>query len=467
VLQQQTDILEDESRPICTRCQRCGFDCDGPKDMTFIEGTIVKSRRTLPKTPPSTSLRANEFERYVCYSLQYLTRGALIEVSSRDMGSIGVSETEMTVSSGRLSHQAVISFATIFFGTQHKQVSITKRGYTMYGVALNQINQAISDRTYCTLEELLLSVVTLAILEAIVPTGPGNNLKHMRAVEGLLWFQDNNSPTSANLSKLYLAVQHMVIFSALHLREPSILARPDWKRLLRSICPENQLHQQDLFNILADCSVLIAKRDKLLAHWQLHTETPSDQRSALRQEALDLLTQICLWRERWDCDERNSYFETALQTPSRNDSLPFTTVLIFPDESVAIMFMFYNITLIYVIQILQSFDFEDLRHHPNNNVTSQHILQDRLPFDEVCDSTDNQYFSAQVQAILEISRSIPYYLDQVSLAGYESSPIPHWALATVWVKIRGIKSAIGRWLMELLLEKNPVLARIVPALASR
>ena len=462
MLQQQTDILEDESRPICTRCQRCGFDCDGPKEMAFIEGTIVKSRRTLPRTLLSTSLRGNQFERYVCYSLQYLIKG-----SFADIGSIGVSETKMTVSSGRLLHQAVISFATIFFGIQHKQGSITERGYAMHGVALNQINQAISNMTYCTHEELLLSIVMLAILETIVPTGPGNNLKHMRAVERLLWFQDNKSPTSASLSKLYLAVQHMVIFSALHLREPSILARPDWKRLLRSVCPEIQLPQQDLFDILADCSVLIVKRDKLLAHWQLHTETPSDQRSALRQEALVLLKQICLWRERWDCDERNSYSETALQTPSRNGSLPFTTVLVFPDESIAIMFMFYNITLIYIIQIHQSFDFEDLRIPPNNNVASQHILQDRLPFDEVCGSTDNQFFPAQVQAILEISRSIPYYLDQVSLAGYESSPIPHWALATVWVKVRGLESAIGRWLMELLLEKNLVLAKIVPALASR
>jgi hypothetical protein len=131
----------------------------------------------------------------------------------------------------------------IFFGIEHKQTSITKGGYAMHGVALNQINQAISDPTCYTQDELILSVSSLAVLEVLVHTGMGNKFRHMRALEGLLQLQDINSPIPAKLLKLFLAVQHLVIFSALRLREPSILARPDWKRVLRSLCSDEERQQ--------------------------------------------------------------------------------------------------------------------------------------------------------------------------------------------------------------------------------
>jgi hypothetical protein len=358
-----------------------------------------------------------------------------------------------------------MSFATVFFGTQHKQPSIIKKGYVMHGVVLNQLNKAICDPTCSNHEDLMRAVITLAVLEAAVPTGPGNYFKHGRAVEGLLRLLDIGSPVSANSSKLYLSVRHMVLFSALRLREPSILATPDWKKLLRSLCSVDDMQKQDLFNILADCTVLLAKHTTLLMNWQTLLEKPLEQWNTLKREALELLTQLCLWRERWDSDESNSYVEMPMQTPRPNDSLPFTTVFSFPDNSAAIMFIFYNVTLIYVLQILQCLDFEVLDRHSGSDFSAQHILQDPA-LNEARDDTDDQYLNTQWQAILEICRSIPYHLDQAALAGNVLSPIPPWALAAVSVKLHGNESAVARWVMELLAEKNPSLGRVILALSS-
>ncbi|PGG96400.1 hypothetical protein AJ79_09595 [Helicocarpus griseus UAMH5409] len=458
----QRRVKCDEHRPICVRCEKGGFKCDGPKEVRFIKGTIVKSRRSLHQTPPSAPLNGNEFERYICFMLKYTTRGDPIEVATRKMASIGVSRANATVSTKGVSHQAIMSFAMIFFGTEHRRNSITKGGYAMYGVALKQINHALSDPICYKHNELILSVLTLAVLETLVPTGMGINFKHMRAVEELLRLQDISSPIPAHLPALYLHVRHLAIFSALWVREPSILARPDWKRVLRSSCSDEEREQQELYDILADCTVLFAKRDKLLAKWRLHIEKPPDQHTALKQKVQNLLMQLCAWRQRWDSDERNSYSATPMEGPRPDDFMPFTTIFTFRDESIAIMFMFYNITLIYILQLLLTLDFKN----PSFHLKSHHTLHDYLPSKATRENTENRYITAQRLAVLDICRSIPYHLDQVSLAGYEPSPIAHWALATVWVKVRGDRSAEGKWLAALFVAQNPVLARIVPALVS-
>jgi hypothetical protein len=40
-------FLQDENRPVCLRCQRGGLECDGPKDLAFVDATIVASRRKI------------------------------------------------------------------------------------------------------------------------------------------------------------------------------------------------------------------------------------------------------------------------------------------------------------------------------------------------------------------------------------------------------------------------------------
>ena len=50
----QLNSAQDENRPVCRRCERGGLECTGARDITFVEGTIVKSRRTDKRVPVST-----------------------------------------------------------------------------------------------------------------------------------------------------------------------------------------------------------------------------------------------------------------------------------------------------------------------------------------------------------------------------------------------------------------------------
>ncbi|KAH7356278.1 hypothetical protein BKA66DRAFT_252723, partial [Pyrenochaeta sp. MPI-SDFR-AT-0127] len=269
------------------RCQRRGLDCKGPKETTFIEATIVKSRRSqkptttwlrhdfkkqaptvLPTPQPTTLMKYAKREVFICYARKHLRPNGPIDLGLQDLQIADINSRDIEArytSKSPIFRQAVLSLATIYFGTQHKQVSITNEGYIMHGAALQQLNNALSDSMSFTRDEVILSVVTLAMLECIVPTGPGNYLKHMLGLEGLLGLRrpDSLRDCSVKTSELYKGIRDMILFASLRTRQPSILAMSEWKTALRVNCSSTELQEQDLYDVLADCTILLSEREKI------------------------------------------------------------------------------------------------------------------------------------------------------------------------------------------------------------
>lgn len=406
------------------------------------------------QAPLSALLRGNEFEIYICYTRKHLRRGAAIDLALQQTQLSEIITAGTTTANGQIFHQAILSFGMILFGTQHGQPYITNRGYVMHGAALKQLNQALSDSKCYTCDEVILSVATLAILECLVPTGPKNYLNHMIGLERLLELRGSGSYCSPISSELYKSVRHMILFASLRTGKPSILARAEWKKLLRVNCSDEEMQEQDLFDVLADCTVLVAERDNMLANWKLDLEKSTYQRDKIRRRALTLLTYLCAWRKRWDSDGRNSYFETSAgfagleptQDSSGDNSSPFLTFFEFSNQSAAIMLMFYNTTLIYVLQVLASLTVENLGIDRNQSFRLQHAGYQN----DLWKHTKDEYIATKRLAALEVCRCIPYYSVQKSRLDSDSSPIVHWAVTTAWMTLCSNEFAEGRWIMDLL-----------------
>lgn len=90
-------------------------------------------------------------------------------------------------------HRSILSLAIIFFGSQHGQPWIIGRGYTIHGMALKQLNDALSGPRCYLRDDILLSVVTLVLLECFVLTGRKYYLKHMVGLEKLIELRGPNS----------------------------------------------------------------------------------------------------------------------------------------------------------------------------------------------------------------------------------------------------------------------------------
>lgn len=446
---------KDETRPICKRCLRCGFDCDGPRDTAFVTGTIVETRGerqtiVLPTVkikdaespdrhfPLAALLKSNETEICVCYARRHLRVGGPVNLALQEV-QLGDLSTAPSSANNQIAQHAALSFATLLFGSQNGQAHLVNQGYALHGVALKQLNQALSDSKCYLRDEVIVSVVTLSLLECFVPSGPKYYLNHMMGLQRLLELRKPGSYCSSMSPDLYQAVRHLILFASLRTGKPCIFARPEWKAALRANSSDEEMQEQDLYDFLADCTILVAERDGILANWKVDLEGSTRRRDKLQRKALTLLDQLRDWRRRWESDGRNAYLEApALAETLGAGSSPFPTVFEFSDASAALMLILYNATLIYVLRVLASL----LLDHAKLDIDSRRIQRLEM-------HTKDEYIAGERLAALEMCRCTPYYLAQTFLSDSPTHPVFHWAMTTTWKSLHGNESPEGRWISDL------------------
>lgn len=469
----------DEQRPVCGRCLKCGFECGGAKETTFVEGYIVKSRRTDRRTAASVarnvadtdpagrqlslsaSLKGNPIEIYICYTRKHLHPTGVVNLALEglqlsDIMALGTISAETMTANSQIFPQAFLSFAMIYFGDQHQQAHITNQGYAMHGVALKRINQALSDSNFYMRDELILSIVTLALLECFVPTGTNHYLQHMLGLEKLLELRGPSKSRISTSFELYKGVRRMILFASLRAGRPSILAREEWKNAFKMNCSDQEMQEQDLFDVLADCTVLIADSDELSANWGLDLERDEHHRGDMERKALILLTHLRTWKTRWEIDKKNSYIETlaagSVLEPEEspwNASSPLSTFFEFSNSTDVSALVFYNTVLIYVLRVLASLaalEWPGIDQSFLQNTLQNEYLDDL--WRDTC--TKEEYNAAEYSAALEVCRCLPSFLTEKSLSSSGCLQMVHLAVVTVWVTLRGNESAETKWMTNLL-----------------
>ncbi|KAF4631006.1 hypothetical protein G7Y89_g7131 [Cudoniella acicularis] len=461
----------DENRPICNRCERCGFECSGAKDIAFInQGKILKSGQSgkykassitrdiedrvwRDNMPASVSLQAFEIQVYICYTRKYLLRNSPIDLALEEFQPDDLQMAAENLGGARMLHRAILSLSIIFFGNQHRNSSIRNHGYALHGVALNQLNDALSDPQCYIRDDVFLSVITMILLECFVPTGRRYYLNHIMGLEKLLELRGPTQHHSPRYFQIFKGIRRMIILASLSMRKPSILAREEWKNITRSNDPDENTEEQYLLNILADYTVLIAEYDMGKVNCKQSTGDIAIEREKINQRALDLLEQLYSWKRWWDSEDRNFHFEITAESAGirvlpegfESNVVTFATVFIFPNLFAATMLMLYNTTLIYVLQILSS----------SQPLTNKYCPKDDPEHPKFPQNDQNdKYASAEKHAALEIYRCVPYYLDQKWRLDVGSLTIAHLAVRTAWMTLGGSGSRGGGWMTDLLKTKS-------------
>ncbi|KAE9367355.1 hypothetical protein N431DRAFT_486492 [Stipitochalara longipes BDJ] len=442
----------DEKRPICNRCERCGFECGGMKGIAFIDcrksmksvknkkhndvGSTARDFAGTTSCPTSASLRGFELQIYICYTKQYLLRGGPVELALQDLQPDDLHTATNSTSDAHLFHLSILSLTTLFFGTQHRNTSITTYGYHFHGFALKKLNSALSDPECQFRDDVLLSVIVLVLQEAFMPTGNKYFLKHTTGLERLLELRGPGMLCSPEALLMFKSVRKMIILASMHRREPSILARDEWKDILWD--DESVEGQADkyLFDVLADYTVLVSEHDQLLHNGELEAIDAIKQRDNMTRRAQDLLEHLYLWKAGWDTYAWDTHLQTTTstgimppETYNRN-ALPSSTLLTSQIPSMATTLMLYNTCLIYILQILSSLS-------PLPNPSSPH-------------STRADYKALQQSAAHEITHCIPHHQAYKAHLDPGSMTVAHLAIRTAFMTFGGSGSLGGEWLMRLL-----------------
>jgi len=276
-----------------------------------------------------------------------------------------------------------------------------------------------------------------------VPTGPNNYLAHITGLERLVDLQDPVSFWSSKSSGFRKGVRFMILLASLQLGKPSILARSDWKKAMRADSSYEELQEQDLFDVLADCSVLLAERDAVSSAWDADAIKAREQRDEIQQRACCLLTHLHEWRLRWDADLNNAFYDTPVSPSGSKESQSacnedpdrsLVTVATIATVPAAVMLMLYNLALMYVLQILAPQPQEESA--PRN---ASHEPE-----------TAGRYHADERIAAMEACRCIQYYMLIRRRLDASASPIVHWAITAAWKRLRRDDSVEGAWMRDLL-----------------
>ncbi|KAI4955257.1 hypothetical protein J4E91_001115 [Alternaria rosae] len=415
----------DETHPTCQRCEKAGLKCDGPQSIVFVQGKIVTSRRSQKlkskaANPPKTTAwkrqeveestsespeyrfdlpvlrpKLNDKEVYICYARRHLLPNGPIDLGLQELQTSDIVMENYTAEggSGRLFVQAALSFATLFFGAQHHQNGILTEGYAIHGVALKRLHQALSQPERRTHDDVIVSVILLAMLELFMPTGPRNWLKHMLGLEQLLTLRDPASLVHASFRTL---------------------------ELYKAACDE-------LFKLQHASGLSYIQR-----------------RQEMQCKADGLFGFLQAWKRRWDSDGENVRIEEEVFDPVTSQGSP-RMIYRFKSDSVARMLMLYNTALIYTLRVMATLE-------PKNN-GSQNISGDHIQGDTGADVlTKSSYYPAIRAAGLDIACCITDYLQHKRARGETDfvSPIVQWAVITAGQALGAEESPDGKWMISLL-----------------
>ena len=372
-------------------------------------GSAARDVRGMTYPPTSSNLRGFEVQIYICYTRHYLLRGGPIALALQD-----VQFDDLTTTNNTLFPLSILSLATLFFGTQHKNTSITTHGFHLHGLALQSLNKALSSPQCQFRDDVLLSVIALVLQEAFIPTGSKYFLKHTSGLEKLLELRGPSMLSTPESYLMFKSVRKIIILASMRRREPSILAREEWKSIPWDDESEEGKAEKYLFDVLAEYTVLVSALDRLL-----HDRSPENlesikQRSDLGGRGQELLAQLYSWKADWD--NHTPHLENATSsslTPSTATTL-----------------MLYNTTEIYILQILAS-----LYPPPSPPLPSLPPFQSpHLPPNF---QNPTNYKTLQQKAALQIKNLIPYHQAHKSQLDPGSLTIGHLAVRTAFLTLGG------------------------------
>lgn len=312
----------------------------------------------LATPPPELSFEA--FGETIClaYTRKNLLRGGPVELACNMIEAKQIASA-LENPGLDLLRQSMLSLSVTFFGKQHRQSQITRRGYAQYGNVLRQLNLHLAQPELQTTDETILTALTCMLLEIFLPTGPKNFFKHHRGLEAIMAMRGPPKETTGDTATIFRGLRILSIIGALAESRPSIYARDEWKNApIPANATEGSMLQHHIFTCLADCTQLMGERNALLSGTApLWNYEPLLQR--VQSTLNHLITLYPLWQR----------FNASQLDPTKTLS-PLAQELGVANHQSATALMLYNTVHICILQILDSLAPSPANTEPRNRAAT-------------------------------------------------------------------------------------------------
>lgn len=166
----------DDTRPKCIRCLKAGIECTGygqrvrfvnenpriQRSLAISKAQSLQFSTTRDKIRQSLPLTAFKNEILISYLLSKLFEGYGRE---RRCGLPNIWASELVESTERPRHKSWDALAAIVFGQAHKRQDVITNGLELYGQALSELRNKLSDPDDRETESVLASMTALYMYE--------------------------------------------------------------------------------------------------------------------------------------------------------------------------------------------------------------------------------------------------------------------------------------------------------------
>ncbi|UKZ57912.1 hypothetical protein TrVGV298_011773 [Trichoderma virens] len=284
----------DLTTPHCKRCLKAGLQCGGSRGLSILQydgqsGRAVSSNiashpSNMNPAAPGSIYRPqiSHDQIFVTYTISQLLKG-------------GGDANSIPGSSGGLAKQCLVALSTTYFGIAHMEQEILRSGMSKYGRSLRKLNQMLGDQNASRTLDVLEAIMIMALFEYLISDLEAGWLQHSQGLERLLEIRGPESMASLPCLTILESVRLSIIFSAILLRQNTILASSDWKSLPWANYTGRKDAMQLLIDILADCPELFVLLESLPAN-----SAPRERRSALHhleEKACNTLDNLHTWKQ--------------------------------------------------------------------------------------------------------------------------------------------------------------------------
>ena len=341
---------QDEKRPVCGQCIKRGLECEGPKDLTWInQSTAFETKSTSAAqsavvkiaSPSQLSLAAFEDDICLAYTRKTLLRGGPVEIACNMVENYGASIGSDNPGLDLL-RKGILTLSVTFFGSQHRQDYITNKGYAQYSEVLRQLNSHLAHPELQLTNETLLTALSCMLLEIFLPTGPRNFLKHQRGLDAIAMLRGPPKESDGTTATIFRGLRILSIVGSLAESRTSLYSEEEWKQVPPVQASEAGYFQHHIFTILADCTRLIGRRNVLLA-----SRVISESCEPLLTEVETVLNSLEALYPLWEALNRNQLAEVTEQSD-------MAKALGVANHVSATAYMLYNTAYICVLQIKDS-----------------------------------------------------------------------------------------------------------------
>ena len=422
------------------------------------EAKCLPAVRANSGVPPALHLVAFRETFCITYTRKFLLRGGPVHLA------LNTINFDAPNGEHSLLRDSLITLATTFFGNQHDDIVTKQKGYRLYGSTLTRLNEALGDPEQASEDDVLLSVVTLGLLETFVPSGQSSWLMHIRGMERLLEIRGPEAHRNPCSRQILQGIRRMLIFGSINTSIPSVLSRPEWKALEWKSDVIQKNTDEDLLNILADCPALLNSRDELFNLFEQDQGARAlELRTRILEDGKSLLDDLKKWRQEWGeglqdalSERSDSPFEYSF-TPSNSGDLSVSTWTFSGPAAATTMMLYFSIH-IHVLDTLSSVSI--LPPAPLTVIRQESLDPQVFPldlgpaaprhFDVIAEQ--RQYIQRLQIAAVNICRIIPYHLSIRTRLDAGSLHIGAMAIKLAWKAFQGDATVEGRWLKETVLK---------------